>query len=73
MPKVTVTLPRSERIARKAARHLRRKEKLAASKSAGKGRGWHLKKLFLWEDSYFSFGKPIDAAEAVKIKKAIKA
>ena len=41
-------------------------------KSTGKGKGWHLKKLFEWEGQFYSFGKPVDTAEAVAIKKLIK-
>lgn len=42
-----------------------RKNPVKAKKaSVGRGRGWHLKKLFQYENQYYSFGKPISEKEA---------
>lgn len=63
-----------EKKARKEARLEKRKAKLEAmkTKSRGKGKGWHLKRLFMFEGLYFSFGKEITAVEAAKIMKDVK-
>jgi hypothetical protein len=58
---------------RKQAKAAKRVEKLEKLKTAarGRGRGWHLKKLFEFEGQYFSMGKAITAAEALKLRKAL--
>jgi len=66
-------LSAEEKAARKLARAERKATKLEKLKSAkrGRGRGWHLKKLFEFEGEYFSMGKSISAAEASKIRKSL--
>jgi hypothetical protein len=63
-----------EKKAKKEARLAKRKAKLEAmkTKTRGKGKGWHLKRLFMFEGLYFSFGKEITAVEAAKIMKDAK-
>lgn len=63
-----------ERKAKKEAKKAKKLEKLEKMKTAkrGKGRGWHLKKVFVFEGNYFSFGEPIDAATAAKLMKEEK-
>jgi hypothetical protein len=58
---------------RKAAKVAKRTEKLEKLKTAtrGRGRGWHLKKLFEFDGQYFSMGKEVSAAEALKLKNAL--
>jgi hypothetical protein len=58
---------------KKAAKVAKRTEKLEKLKTAtrGRGRGWHLKKLFEFEGEYFTMGKNITAAEAAKIRKQL--
>lgn len=58
---------------KRQAKVAKRTEKLEKLKSAtrGRGRGWHLKKLFEFDGEYFSMGKAITAAEAVKIRKSL--
>ncbi|MDE1940740.1 MAG: hypothetical protein KGI66_01350 [Patescibacteria group bacterium] len=48
-----------------------KKERRSAAKtvSSGKGRGWHLKKVFEHEGQFYSFGKPITADEAKELSK----
>lgn len=59
------------RAERKAARAERKQQKAVAPKaSAGRGRGWHLKRLFMWEGQAYSFGKPISAKEATRLANA---
>ena len=67
-------LSAEEKKARKEARLEKRKAKLEAmkTKTRGKGKGWHLKRLFMFEGLYFSFGKEITAVEAAKIMKDVK-
>lgn len=56
---------------RKVARQERKQQKAVAPKaSAGRGRGWHLKRLFMWEGQAYSFGQPISAKEATKLANA---
>lgn len=73
-PAPTVTkLSVEEKAARKTARAERKVAKLEKLKTAkrGRGRGWHLKKLFEADGTYFSMGKEITAVEAAKIRKAL--
>lgn len=72
MPKPVVRTSKEERIAKKEARLAKRKAKLEKSKTRGKGKGWHLKKLFEFDGQFYSFGKEITDAEAAKLKKSIK-
>jgi hypothetical protein len=67
-------LSKAERDERKEAKLAKKKAKLEAmkTKTRGKGKGWHLKKVFAFEGSYFSFGKEITAAEAAKLMKQVK-
>jgi len=67
-------LSHDEKKARKEARLLKKKAKLEAmkTKTRGKGKGWHLKKLFMFEGLYFSFGKEISALEATKLMAELK-
>jgi hypothetical protein len=59
------------RAERKAARAERKQQKAVAPKAnCGRGRGWHLKKLFMWEGQAYSFGKPITAREATRLANA---
>ena len=71
-PPVKLTVEEKE--AKKAAKVEKKKAKLEKLKTAkrGFGRGWHLKKLFEFENEYFSFGKKITTAEAVKIRRQLK-
>ena len=73
-PKPTVVVSADEKKARKEARVEKKKAKLEAKKTAkkGKGRGWHLKQLFEFEGTFYSFGKLIGDAEVAKIRKALK-
>lgn len=66
-------LSAEEKQARKTARAERKVAKLEKLKTAkrGRGRGWHLKRLFEFDGEYFSMGKPITAAEAMQLKKAM--
>jgi hypothetical protein len=52
--------------ARKQARAERKAERKATVPS-GRGRGWHLKRLFIWEGQAYSFGKPISAQAAAQL------
>lgn len=63
-----------ERKAKKEAKAEKKKAKLESmkTKTRGKGKGWHLKKVFHFEGSYFSFGKEITAAAAAKLMKEVK-
>ena len=67
-------LSKAERDERKEAKIAKKKAKLEAMKTTarGKGKGWHLKKVFAFEGAYFSFGKEITAAEAAKLMKQVK-
>jgi len=67
-------LPYEERKARKEARQAKKLAKLEQKKSAkrGRGRGWHLKKLYEEDGKFYSFGKEIDASTVVKLKKELK-
>lgn len=58
--------------ARKAERAERKQARVAAKAAApaGRGRGWHLKKLFMWEGQAYSFGKPITPKEASRLANA---
>lgn len=62
-----------EKATRKAERAARKVEKLEKMKSAikGRGRGWHLKKLFAFEGKFYSFGKEISDVEAAKLRKEL--
>jgi len=62
-----------EKKVRKAERLARKAGKLEKLKTAtrGKGRGWHLKKLFHYEGTFYSFGEVIDAAQAERLKKEL--
>ena len=62
-----------ERMAKKEERKAKKVARLEALKNAkrGRARGWHFKKLFAYEDKFYSFGKEIDAALAAKLKKEI--
>lgn len=68
-PKLTV----AEKIEKKKIRVAKKAEKLTAMKSAarGRGRGWHLRRLFEFEGEYFSMGEKIDAAQAARIRKEL--
>lgn len=75
-PEPSVTAPKlsfEERKARKTARAEKKVAKLEQLKTAkrGRGRGWHLKKLFEADGQYFSMGKEINALEANKLRKAL--
>lgn len=61
---------KAARKAEKAAKKVAKLEKLKTA-TRGRGRGWHLKKLFEFEGEYFSMGKAITADEAMKIRKAL--
>lgn len=63
-----------EKKERKEARAARKKAKLEAmkTKTRGKGKGWHLKKVFAFEGQYFSFGKEITPEAAAKLMKELK-
>ena len=67
-------LPYEERKAKKEAKAAKKAAKLEAmkTKTRGKGKGWHLKKVFHYEGQYFSFGKEITPAAAAKIMKQVK-
>jgi hypothetical protein len=69
-PKLSI----EEKAERKAIRAEKKKEKLEKLKTAkrGMGRGWHLKKLFEFEGTYFSMGKEITPAEASKLRRTLK-
>lgn len=64
-----------EKKARKLEREEKKKAKLETMKTAkrGKGRGWHLKKLFQYEDKFFSYGEEVTALVAAKLKKEVAA
>ena len=73
-PPARVAAPVSPEVkaARKQERVERKAERVAAKAAApkGRGRGWHLKRLFMWEGQAYSFGKPISAKEATKLANA---
>lgn len=68
-----VKLSAEQKLERKQARAAKKVARLEKLKTAvrGRGRGWHLKKLFEFEGQYFSMGKLITADEAMKIRKAL--
>lgn len=70
---VAEKLTTEQKAERKQARAVKKVAKLEKLKSAtrGRGRGWHLKKLFEFEGRYFSMGEEITAAEAMKIRKEL--
>lgn len=75
-PEIKPDVPKlsyEEKMARKAEKVERKKAKLEKAKTAtrGKGRGWHLKRLFMFDGKAYSFGKEIDLAAANKLKKQI--
>lgn len=70
-PKVVALTP-EEKEAKAVAKEEKKKAKLEKMKIKGRGKGWHLKRLFEFDGKFYSFGKEIDAAEAFKIKKDIK-
>jgi hypothetical protein len=74
LPAPIQRLSYDERKAKKEAKIAKKKAKLESmkTKTRGKGKGWHLKKVFAFEGSYFSFGKEITAAEAAKLMKQVK-
>jgi len=74
-PKVIQHLSLDEKKERKAARAVKKAAKLESLKTAkkGKGKGWHLKKLFDWEGTFYSFGKPVTDAEVAAIRKSLTA
>lgn len=65
-----------ERYAQKEQRKLeraQRKQEATARKSnavKGRGRGWHLRKVFEWEGQFYSFGELITPARARELMKA---
>lgn len=71
----TPKLSFAERSAKKAERVARKAERLQKLKTAkrGRGRGWHLKKLFEFDGEYFSMGEKITPDQAAKIRKALAA
>lgn len=64
------TEQRAERKAERAAKKVAKLEKLKTA-TRGRGRGWHLKKLFEFDGKYYSMGEEITAAEAMKIRKEL--
>lgn len=77
-PELKASVPKlsyEEKKARKLEREEKKKAKLESMKTAkrGKGRGWHLKKLFIYEDKFFSYGEEVSALQAKKLKKEIAA
>lgn len=70
---VAPKLTSEEKAARKTARAERKVAKLEKLKTAkrGRGRGWHLKRLFEFEGQYFTMGQEITAAQAAKIRKEL--
>jgi len=73
-PAPYVVLAPEEKAARKQAKKEKKEAKLQKMKKAksGRGRGWHLKKLFEWDGQFYSMGKPIDDAQVAKIRKKLK-
>lgn len=65
-PKLSI----EERAAKKALKLQKKTEKLEHMKTQtrGRGRGWHLKKLFEFQGMYYSMGIEITAIEAMKLK-----
>lgn len=61
-----------EKAAKAAEKEKKKAEKLEKMKTRGRGKGWHLKRLFEYDGKFYSFGKEIDANSALKIKKEIK-
>jgi len=61
-----------EKAAKVAAREQKKAEKLEKMKTRGRGKGWHLKRLFEFDGKFYSFGKEIDPSSALKIKKELK-
>lgn len=57
---------KAERAQARAERKIAKQAAKAAA-PAGRGRGWHLKRLFMWEGQAYSFGKPITAKQASKL------
>lgn len=66
-------LTAEQKAERKQARAAKKVAKLEKLKTAtrGRGRGWHLKKLFEFEGQYFSMGEAITADQAMKIRKEL--
>lgn len=66
-------LSAEEKAERKAAKEAKKAEKLEKMKTAvrGRGRGWHLKRLFEFDGKYYSMGKEISSVEAMKIRKEL--
>ena len=66
----------SEAYAQKQQRKAERvaaKKQAAARKAAavkGRGRGWHLKRVFEWEGQFYSFGELITEARARELMRA---
>ena len=74
LPSPVQRLSYEERKAKKEAKAEKKKAKLEAmkTKTRGKGKGWHLKRVFHYEGQYFSFGKEITPEAAAKLMKAEK-
>lgn len=70
-PYVDPTVAYRTKLARAEAKAAKKLEKLAvtAAKPAGRGRGWHLKRIFEFDGKFYSFGTEITKAEADKLLK----
>lgn len=66
-------LTAEQKAERKAEKAKKKADKLEAMKTAvrGRGRGWHLKRLFEFDGKYYSMGKEISSVEAMKIRKEL--
>jgi hypothetical protein len=66
-PVLTATEQELRRTARARATE-ERAAHLKAHGTAGRGRGWHLKKLFEWNGAFYSFGTLISAERARELQ-----
>jgi hypothetical protein len=73
-PKPVVVVTVEEKAAKKEAKVAKKLAKLEAKKTAtkGKGRGWHLRQLFEFDGTFYSFGKEIDDKQVARIRKQLK-
>lgn len=62
-PQLTAEARKVRKMERTARREAKRAAQLA-NPTRGRGRGWHLKRVFEWEGQFYSFGQPITAEQA---------